>query len=134
MSIPWSENAAVRRWIFLGYWLLMFAATHVPHIDRFGPESWRDIPHLDKVVHFGLFAGWVTLAGWLACPGSARPSSRVIVGLFAAGALYGAFDELTQSLVGRETSLADYLADLAGMATVIMIRLRWARRGQRRKA
>lgn len=134
MSVRWSENTTLRRWIFLGYWLLMFAGTHVPDVEEISPQALRQIPHLDKVAHFCLFAGWMTLSSWVAASRSARLSARVYVGLFAAGALYGAFDELTQSLVGRDTSLGDYLADLAGMAAAIVVRLKWAPHGRRRRA
>jgi VanZ family protein len=134
MAIPRSESVAFRRWVFLGYWLFMFAGTHVPDVGKISPEALQHIPHLDKAAHFSLFAGWITLACWVVASGAAKLSSRVVMGLFAAGALYGAFDELTQSLVGRDTSLGDYLADLAGMLSALAIRWKWAQHGLRRKA
>jgi hypothetical protein len=122
-----SENVAFRRWLFLGYWLVMFLGTHTPHIERIGPDSLFDIPNFDKVAHFGMFLGWMLLSWWLLCGRPMKPSGRALVGLFVAGALYAAFDEITQAYVERTPSIADYAADLAGMAFAILL-IRYGRR------
>ncbi len=115
MADGWNVGTALRRWVFLGYWLLIFIGTHMPRIEEFGSGWLLGIPHFDKVAHFGMFAGWMGLSFWLLRTCYARPRRAAIAGLFAAGALYAIFDELSQPLVGRETSLADFCADVGGL-------------------
>ncbi len=91
-----------------GYWLVIFAATHVPLPPRELPAT-----QLDKLVHAVMYAGFAFLIAW---NGSARgwrrgPTALVVL---AGTALYGVLDELSQIPVGRSAELADWLADLAG--------------------
>jgi len=115
-----TANTVVRRWIFLAYWLLMFIGTHIPRLEGVDTSVFR-IPHADKVMHFCMFAGWMCLSWWLLRPPGGRPSRRALAGALLAGALYAAFDELTQSLVGRDTSLGDFFADIAGMLAALWL-------------
>jgi VanZ family protein len=77
----------------------------------FTPEGFR---YWDKVVHFGLFA----VTGFMSIYGAvffARFRYRLIFGVVVGLAL-AAGTELGQSLVpSRDTSLYDFLADLAGL-------------------
>ncbi len=99
----------------------MFLGTHLPRIDRFGPEQLRLIPHFDKLVHAGMFGGWFAMCWWILSGRSGRVSNAAMAWLFAAGAAYGAFDEITQGYVGRDTSLGDFVADLCGMLLAMAI-------------
>ncbi|HPD32547.1 MAG TPA: VanZ family protein [Phycisphaerae bacterium] len=128
----WTASVAVRRWIFLAYWFTMFAGTHTPRLEIIRPEVFR-IPHADKVIHFCMFAGWMSLCWWLLRSPRGRPGRRAVTGAFLAGALYAAFDELTQSLVGRDTSFGDFLADIAGMLAALWVLEAWHRRQTSRK-
>ena len=116
-----NASAAVRRWGFLGYWLLMFIGTHVPRIEEVGPGLLFGIPHFDKMAHFGIFAGWMGLSFWVLRARYERPGRAAIAGLFVAGVLYAVFDELSQSLVGRQTSPADFCADVGGLTVALLL-------------
>jgi hypothetical protein len=128
MADGWNAGTAFRRWAFLGFWVLIFIGTHVPRIEEFGSGWLFGIPHFDKVAHFGMFAAWMGLSFWLLRACYERPRRAAIAGLFVAGALYAVFDELSQPLVGRDASLADFCADVGGLAVVwllIGLRQRW---------
>jgi VanZ family protein len=89
------------RLVLLLYWLACFLITHVPLPL---PEGEPLYPHLDKVVHFGMYG---VLAGLLALR---LPAAKVA----ALVALYAAFDETTQPLVGRDFDWLDLAADGMG--------------------
>jgi VanZ family protein len=101
------------------YWLAIFAATHVP-------KDFPGVPsgHEDKLAHFAAYAilaiafatTWQSAAGILI-----GAHLRFIWVLLIA---YGAIDELTQPLAGREASWLDWLADGAG-AAVGLAAFRW---------
>jgi VanZ family protein len=88
------------------YWILLFIATHYPRVVIPG-----ELPHSDKLVHFGAFGG-LALLFWFAV----RP--RVLV---AAAILipYAAFDEWLQQFVGRFTDLMDFVANTIGIVVVL---------------
>ncbi|GMU20056.1 MAG: hypothetical protein AMXMBFR13_01570 [Phycisphaerae bacterium] len=114
------------------YWIAMFVATHLPDIDRYEPEIARLIPRLDLFVHFGMYAGWTLLWSWLLSANGARLSRAAAGWLIAGGGVYALFDELTQPLVGRETSMADYVFDVLGICAVLLVlRCRQTRRTSR---
>lgn len=93
------------------YWLLMFTATHVPKIPR---ELEPKIS--DKWQHYVAYAGLgVLLAAWWSL--RRRLAWGAAFGLLAVAALYGAFDEITQPLFGRDAELLDWRADVIGAAT-----------------
>ena len=125
-----NASTAFRRWAFLGYWVLIFIGTHVPWIGGLGSGWLFGIPHFDKVAHFGMFAAWMGFSFWLLRACYERPRRAAIAALFVAGALYAVFDELSQPLVGRDASLADFCADIGGLTVAwLLIGL-----GQRRPA
>jgi hypothetical protein len=130
-----NTSTAFRRWAFLSYWVLIFIATHVPRLGGLASGWLFGIPHFDKVVHFGMFAGWMGLSFWLLRTCYERPRKAAVAGLFVAGALYAAFDELSQPLVGRDTSLADFCADIGGLTVAwLLIALSQRRPAQPRPA
>lgn len=103
------------------YWLAIFAGTHTPTMPSFAPNVW------DKALHFSAFFGLATLLCYVV---PVRRSAWRKFGTVALIALaYGAFDELTQSLVrGRFTDMNDFFADVLGVSSAIAIyaTLRWA--------
>lgn len=93
----------------LGYWLAIFTATHLPA---------RALPHSggnDKLQHAAAFAGLAILL-CLAASMLGRSGSRVFLVILLLGAIYGAFDEVTQHFIpGRTADFWDWLADFAGL-------------------
>lgn len=91
------------------YWLVAFLGTHIPIPAGVIPRGG------DKVLHF---AGYAMLASLLLCLRASRGPFgwRSVVVRWAVLAMYGAFDEVTQSLVGRHADVADWCADLIGAA------------------
>jgi VanZ family protein len=90
-----------------------------------GGEHPRAFPHLDKVVHAGVFTVFGVL--WLlSIPGK----SRFLVVLAAGAALAGA-TEYGQSLpiIGRDADVADGVADVVGVALAFPVFLVLLRRG-----
>lgn len=92
------------------YWVALFVATHYPRVRIPG-----EIPHGDKLIHFAAF-GLLALLFWAAL----RPRD----GRFVAWALpvlvaYAGFDEWLQQFVGRFTDVMDFVANTAGIVTVL---------------
>ncbi len=86
------------------------------------------IPHLDKAVHFGIFAVFAFL--WMRVGTRPDRTGRVA----AAGLLLALVSELGQLMpfVGRDASLADGLADSIGVALgIVAYRLSQRRVGDR---
>jgi VanZ family protein len=108
-----------RLWLFAVFlWaatlFLLSSLSAVPHVD--GPE----IPHLDKVMHFGYFMGGAFLFTThilLKHGPAARPTVRILfpILLFA---VIGALDEYHQTFTpGRSgNDPFDWLADVLGAA------------------
>lgn len=93
------------------YWLTMFTATHIPKVPvELTPRISDKWQHYLAYAILGAFAAWWWSLrrpfGWLAA-----------AGLFALIATYGAFDEATQPLFGRDAELLDWRADIIGAAT-----------------
>ncbi len=107
----------------------MFGLTHIPEIDRFLPSSGWRVPHLDKMVHFVLYAGWASL-WWLALTegGRSRLRASAVGWIVAGGVAWAAFDELTQAIVGRHPSLWDLLCDIVGVGLALVALAAWQRR------
>lgn len=96
------------------YWLIMFAATHLPQSAL--PQTSLG----DKTEHFiayGLLGFSISI--WLSL---AKPRLRhpLIIALLIA-LIYGAVDELTQPIVNRYADLRDWLADAIGAALGIAL-------------
>ncbi len=108
----------------------MFIATHWPEIERFRPERGWPFSEFDKLVHMGLYAGWLAAWWWVLMGARGRVTRAALAWLVAGGAAYAVFDELTQGLVDRTPSLADAAADAAG--TCIAVAVLWIRQGRAR--
>jgi VanZ family protein len=102
--------AARARTLAIAYFLLLFIGTHLP-AERL--ESVATV--YDKWLHFGGYAVLtiVVLAGWEVTIGTLQPKHYFAVWL--AGTLYGAFDEVTQTPVGRSCDINDWMADVLGI-------------------
>jgi len=95
------------------YWLVIFTGTHWP-TDPVPPTGKTLWDRLDKSEHLIAFGG---LAVLLCAAGTLRGASagRLAWSVPAIVAVYGAFDELTQSFVrNRQTDVLDWLFDMLG--------------------
>lgn len=94
--------------LLLGYWLAIFAGTHIPSPPPVLP------PDSDKWAHLASYtalAFLVGLNGALRVAWTWRHSTAVVLAL----ALWGAVDEFTQIPVGRHCDLRDWFADVIGI-------------------
>ena len=100
------------RWLWLGFWAVLFVLTHVP-VAHTGTMGLR---HADKVIHFVLYYLLTRLGGRHYLTAGSGVS---VVGLFTWAVVYAAYaalDEWLQPFVGRTMSLGDWAADAAGIA------------------
>jgi VanZ family protein len=93
----------------VGYWLALFAGTHMPRVRMPGVV----VASNDKVLHLMAFAGLSFLLSW-AIPTSLSDRFRNVRWAALAAICYGAFDELTQIPVGRTADWQDLIADIIG--------------------
>jgi len=116
------------RWAAAAAWgALIVAGSSVPASDFPAPLPFAQA---DKLIHAGEYAVLAALLAW-ALGSSRRTPLRSFALALAAAALFGASDELHQRLVpGRDSSLADLAADVAGAAlgALAVVRLRRAAR------
>ncbi len=96
------------------YWILIFTGTHLPTVPM------PSIKYLDKVQHFVAFSGLAFLLAW-SIPTSGRDPRTKMIFAFLISVCYGMFDELTQQFVGRNTELADFVADCCGALTGVFV-------------
>jgi len=132
-----------RAW--LTYWAVLFVVMHVPVPERIVPTL-----HVsDKVIHFLAYLVLTIVGGIAVCvrgrrdgvgqgssgAGAAGSAGRAVAcrrllalwaGVYVA---YAAVDEWLQQFVNRTTSLTDWYADVAGVATgtLMLLLLRPAR-------
>jgi VanZ family protein len=110
------------QWVLVVYWVALFASTHVP-------QEFPGVPvhHWDKVAHFAAYTVLAVLftTTWQLAAGELQPAHLRWTWIFLVA--YGAIDESTQPLVGRDASYLDWLADAAGVAAGLAI-FTWLRR------
>lgn len=102
--------AARARTLAIVYFVALFIGTHIPM------DSSEIAPSVsDKLVHFSAYAGLtvLVLAGWELTIGRLEPKHYFAVWL--AGVLYGVFDEVSQTPVGRSCDMNDWIADVLGI-------------------
>jgi len=102
--------STIFRLTLAAYWLALAVVTHLP------PAEIPKTNVSDKVAHLGAYF----LLGLLLCLAVRSRSSAVIL-VLGIVMLYGAVDELTQTLVGRSCELADWCADVAGGALAVVL-------------
>lgn len=98
------------------YWILIFTGTHLPSVPM------PSVRNLDKVQHFVAFSGLAFLLAW-SIPTSGRDPRTKMIFAFLISVCYGMFDELTQQFVGRNTELADFVADCCGALAGVFVYL-----------
>jgi len=108
-TTPLTQTAWLWQLALAGYWLALFAATHLPRRVASPPGG--------RVAELAHFLTYAVLAGLLAITWQ-RSAGRLSIAhlrwAWVALAVYAAFDELTQIPVGRTASWADWLADVLG--------------------
>jgi VanZ family protein len=98
----------------------MFLATHWPDIDRWAPARWK-LPDIDKVVHAGMYGGWVVTWWWLLASRKVMIGRAAVAWMLVGGAIYAAFDEISQGWVDRDPDVADWAFDVLGMIVAVLI-------------
>ena len=115
----WVWSRSKWRVLLVGWWGLMFIATHIP----VGP-SIGESPVPDKLIHFLVFAVLgVLLPQWHGR--DVRLTLRRASMLFLVMVTYGAVDELLQIPVGRSAEWWDWIADVAGGASGLLLAAGW---------
>ena len=113
--------------------LLPWAATALLLALCLMPKSWipggegtpRKIPHLDKVAHFTMFAGFSLL--WACAGGSPVPTRSRASGVLAAAFVLAIGTELAQGhpRIDRDPDPLDALADAVGAAAGVGVVVAW---------
>lgn len=113
-------------WRWVGLWVVMFLATHVP-VPSAGALP---LGHGDKVLHFGLYFLLTYLGGRYLRAKGRRLSLTLLLFWAVVYCTYAAFDEWLQQFVGRSMSLSDWVWDVVGIlvatATLAAMRSRSA--------
>lgn len=113
-----SKYATTCQFLLAGYLVLLVVATHLPRGTPFLPSHFN---YVDKFCHFAAYA---LLAALLATTWQLAAGALTIRHLslaWAAVAVLGALDELTQLLVGRDCELLDWIADVTGAAIGLLV-------------
>lgn len=96
-----------RRWLPPALWAaLILVLTSIPDL----PNARGGIPHLDKAVHFLLYAG----QGWLVTRALRTRRSLALGAVLLAIAAFGALDEWHQQFFARDPDVLDWIADTLG--------------------
>lgn len=107
------------RWLALGWTILIVVLCLTPKAAVPEGTGTRVIPHLDKIIHFALFAGFGFL--WTASVRSKGAAIKVLVAGFA----LAAGTELLQGLPGvnRDPDTIDVMADSLGAVAGVVVGL-----------
>ena len=121
--LAWSRRWEVwYRRALPAYWVFLFCVTHFPNLRLDLP-----LPETDLWAHFVAF-GLLGFLFWRFVESYQRPvSARLFQAALPGLVVYAAFDEYLQQFVGRSTAFTDWLADVAGLA-VVLIALEYLRR------
>jgi len=105
------------RWVCGAVWVSFFVLTHVPitPVLRSLPVTVKDVTL--HAVGYGVLAGVFSVT-LIAHGRRGRRLATLVIPILLA---YGAFDELTQELVGRSAAWEDWLADAAGTVVVAVV-------------
>lgn len=98
------------------YWLALFVGTHLPPSVSMPSPS-----QSDKLTHLAAYAGLAALVAitWQLAGG--HLTFRHLIWLWIAIVLFAAFDEWTQTHVGRDASAWDWMADASGAMLGLML-------------
>lgn len=104
---------SARRWLPPALWAaFILVLTSIPS----PPETPGGIPHLDKLVHFALYAG----LGWLSTRALRTPRPMTLVTLLVVLVVFAAFDEWHQRFFARDPAILDWIADVAGASAGLL--------------
>jgi ABC-type sugar transport system substrate-binding protein len=95
--------------VWLGIFCVAFIVTHTPP-----PEHRAPPPINDKLMHFMGFTFLTLVTAWRWAPTGKIIPIRMILIWLGGLLIYGAFDELTQPIAGRDCELLDWAADGVG--------------------
>lgn len=115
-------NRILVSWLaVLGYLALIFGLSSLASLATPGSSG-----HVDKLAHlaeYGLLGALVVRAWFRTLPG--RPVAWIVLTILV-GITVGALDELWQGQHGRDSSVADWVADTVGasLAALILVRSR----------
>jgi|SoiMethySBSTD1v2_1073268.scaffolds.fasta_scaffold2759247_1 VanZ family protein len=111
-----SRITTLSKLAFVLFWAAIFTGTHIPISEESLPPVGGD-----KVLHFGAYLGLSLLlaTAWQLAGGVL--TRRHLAFAWIAVIAYGAFDEVTQILVGRDCDIKDWLADAAGAAAGLLL-------------
>lgn len=104
-------------WLTLAWAVLIVALTVAPMPDT---GASLGVPGLDKLVHAALFG----VLAWLALQARARGGARrpALWLLLVAIAVFAGADEWVQQFIaGRSADLLDWVADMTGMLSAVLI-------------
>lgn len=110
--------------IWIGYWLCLFLSTHLP-IPVDTPMIRRGG---DKLIHFLLYFVLALLGGKRLLDHQKHRKYPVFIIWALIYAVFAMGDEITQDWVGRNMSVYDWLADVAGIVSATWILTTYARR------
>ena len=100
------------------YWPMMFLSTHIRQL----PNIVSQVPLSDKVFHFFMYFILSFLLWFTINPNKRVSWRKPLVWLILAGIVwYGAIDEWLQSYVGRHADVWDFVADICGAVTGLLI-------------
>lgn len=109
------------------HWVLMFAATHWPQINRYKPRTGWPMPFFSEAVHLALYAVWGGLWWRVLSRSPKGASTRALSNVLLGGFFYACFDEATQLIVGRGGKSYDVLVDTVGIAAALSLLEGWRR-------
>jgi len=103
--------------ILVLYWIALAVAAHMKI-----PQVVYEAQVSDKWLHFLAYLGLAFLLWYSVRPdGKVSWRSRLVWLIFLASAAYGGLDELLQPYVGRTKDLGDFLANVAGTSTGLVM-------------
>jgi VanZ family protein len=103
---------SARRWLPPALWAaLILVLTSIPA----PPDAPGGIPHLDKAVHFLLYAS----QGWLVSRALRTRRSPLLVAALFGIAAFAALDEWHQQFFARDPEILDLIADTIGASVGI---------------
>jgi VanZ family protein len=111
-----STLATISKIALAAFWLGLFIATHLPPTTSLLPTQGSD-----KIAHALAYAALSLLLAttWELAVG--RLNARHLVLAWLGATLFGAFDEVTQPLVGRYCNFSDWAADAIGAAIGLLL-------------
>ncbi len=114
---------SLRTWqiALAAYWMALFVGTHIPINVPLLPSDGGD-----KLLHFAAFALLATLLATTWQLAAGHLTARHLVVVWIVVVLYAAFDEWSQTPVGRDASFWDWTADALG-ALFALVLFAWVR-------